>query len=156
VRPSSFRFGTAAATAAIAFSCALWAPSAQATLGSNAASVDANQHALVATRQIVKLPSGERHDLALPSGVIVREYVAPGGAVYAVSWSGPRMPDLHEILGPYFAQLGAHASHGGHHRMNLAGQDFVVRSSGHGHAFSGRAWVPSLVPAGVDLAATFE
>jgi hypothetical protein len=155
VRSSSFRFGTAA-TAALAFACALWAPSARATLGSDAASVDANQHALVATRQIVKLPSGERHDLALPSGVIVREYVAPGGAVYAVTWSEPRVPDLREVLGPYFAQLGARASHGGHHRMNVAAQDFVVRSSGHGHTFSGRAWVPSLVPAGVDPAAALE
>jgi len=27
----------------------------------------------------------------------------------------------------------------------------MMRATGHGQTFSGRAWVPSLVPAGVDL-----
>ncbi len=138
------------ATSAV-LGCCLGAADARATLGGDAASVAANQQNLGATRQIQPLASGQRHELALPSGIVVREYVSSSGAVYAITWRGPRMPNLRELLGPYFAQLSSGSSQGGHHRMSLTGTDLVVRSSGHGHTFAGRAWVPSLVPPGVAL-----
>jgi hypothetical protein len=34
--------------------------------------------------------------------------------------------------------------------MNVDGSDLVIRSAGHNHSFAGRAWVPSLLPAGVN------
>jgi hypothetical protein len=122
-----------------------------ATLGGDVASVAANQQTLGAARDVAKLAQGERHELRLPSGIVVREYVSPAGAVYAVAWSGPRMPDLRELLGTYFAQLAGRRSSGGHHRMSLTGADLELRSLGHRGSFSGRAWVPSLVPSGVDV-----
>ncbi|HEX3343729.1 MAG TPA: DUF2844 domain-containing protein [Polyangiaceae bacterium] len=125
---------------------------ARATLGRDVASVVANQQRLAGTRQVTKLPSGERHELVLPSGVVVEEYVSPAGAVYAITWRGPRMPDLRELLGSYFSRLAAHPR-AGHHRMSVTGADLVVRSSGHRRSFTGRAWVPSLVPSGVDVEA---
>jgi hypothetical protein len=127
---------------------------AGATLGGDVASIAANaQHlgAAPAARQVQKTPSGARHDLVLPSGVVVRQYVSPSGAVYAVSWSGPRIPDLRELLGARFADLAERKGtrHGGRHAMTMTGTDLVVQSSGHARSFSGRAWIPSLVPAGV-------
>jgi hypothetical protein len=123
---------------------------ARATLGGDVASVEANQQRLGASRQIAKLASGERHDLALPSGTRVREYVSPSGFVYAIDWRGPRVPDLRELLGSSFAQLErADTRKEGLHRMTLTGSDLEVRSSGHRGWFAGRAWVPSLVPPGV-------
>jgi hypothetical protein len=125
---------------------------AHATLGGDVASIAADAQRMVGARRVEKLPSGERHVLELPSGLVVHEYVSATGAVYAVSWSGRTMPDLRELLGPYFAQLSrADAHRGGHHRMSLVGSDLVIRSSGHRGSFSGRAWVPSLVPADVDV-----
>jgi hypothetical protein len=135
----------------------LWAPrNAGATLGGDLASVASNARALGATRQMTKLASGERHDLTLSSGIVVHEYVSKSGVVYAVSWSGPRMPDLKELLGPYFAQLSGRTSKGSHHRMEVRGADVVVRSTGHRHSFAGRAWVPSLLPNGVQVDASLD
>lgn len=127
---------------------------ARATLGGDADSVATNQQHLGATRQIKAMQRGERHELRLPSGPVVHEYLSPAGAVYAVSWHGHGMPDLHELLGAYFPQLSTRRRRGGHHRMALTGNDLVVESTGHGRLFTGRAWVPSLVPDGVDAAAT--
>jgi hypothetical protein len=129
---------------------------ARATLGGDAASIAVNQQRLAATRRMQKIASGERHDLDLASGTVVHEYVSPAGLVYAIAWSGPRMPDLRELLGGYFAQLSSRAPRGGHHRMALVGSDLVVRSSAHRHTFAGRAWVPSLVPPGVRPGAGLE
>jgi hypothetical protein len=124
---------------------------ARATLGGDVASVAANEQHLGGSRQVQKLPAGERHEIVLPSGIVVHEYVSPGGAVYAIVWRGPRIPDLRELLGPYFAQLASRDLQGGHHHMNVKGSDFMVRSMGHRNTFAGRAWVPSLVPTGVDV-----
>jgi hypothetical protein len=129
---------------------------ARATLGGDMASVAANEQTLRAVRTISVLSVGERHDLALPSGVVIREYLASGGAVYAVTWSGPRVPNLQELLGPHFADLAKRAPQGGHNRMSLTGDDFEVRSAGHRHYFAGRAWIPSLVPTGVNLDTVLE
>jgi hypothetical protein len=145
------RVGRALVATCLVVGCWLTGQDAQATLGGDGASVAANQQHLGGALQMQKLAQGERHELRLPSGIVVREYVSPGGAVYAITWSGPTMPDLRELLGSYFAQLARRDSHphSGHHRMTMTGSDLEIRSSGHGRAFVGRAWVPSLVPAGV-------
>lgn len=144
---------------AVASSCCLGAArEAGATLGGDLASVATNQQHLAATRQVTKLASGERHDLQLASGIVVHEYVSPAGEVYAITWRGPRVPDLRELLGRYFTQLANRDSRprGGHHRMTLNGADLVIQSSGHRRSFAGRAWVPSLVPSGVNLDSVLE
>jgi hypothetical protein len=150
-RARVFAFALLAALASLAA-----ASDAGATLGADVASVDSNAQATTATRVVQKLVVGERHELTLPSGTVVREYVSPAGAVYAVTWRGTRVPDLRELLGPYFGQLSRQAIKGGHHGVTLTGTDFEVRSAGHGHTFAGRAWVPSLVPAGVAVDASLE
>jgi hypothetical protein len=144
------------ATTAIVCGSLCAAHEAHATLGGDVASVEANQQRLGSTRDVKKLASGERHELTLPSGILVHEYVSPSGAVYAITWRGPQMPDLRELLGPYFAQLSNRTSKLGHHQMNLTGSDLVIQSSGHRHSFAGRAWVPSLVPPGVKIDASLD
>jgi hypothetical protein len=145
------RIGIAVALGALGLS-----REARATLGGDAGSIATNQQRLAATRAVKPLPHGEYHELRLPSGPVVREYVSASGTVYAVSWHGHGMPNLQELLGAYFAQLSTGRRRGGHHHMALGGSDFVVQSSSHGRLFSGRAWVPSLVPAGVDPETSVE
>ena len=131
-----------------------WLPSAaHATLGGDIATITANQQHLSAKRSVQTMTNGQRHDLTLASGVVVREYLSAKGAVYAVSWRGPRQPNLTELLGGYFAQLSTPQKgrrRGGHHHLAINNDDLVVQASGHNNYFSGRAWVPSLVPAGVE------
>jgi uncharacterized protein DUF2844 len=128
----------------------LGAPStASATLGGDIGSVGENERALGAVRTMVTLSVGTRHDLALPSGGVVHEYVSPSGVVSAVTWQGPTAPNLRELLGAHFEDLARAPTHGGHHAVNLSLDDFELRSWNHGRSFGGRAWVPSRLPAGV-------
>ncbi len=147
-------FGKFLLGAAVLFS----AGRARATLGGDVASVAADQARFTAEHRLEKFAAGERHELRLPSGIVVVEYVSPGGTVYGVAWRGPRMPDLGALLGPFFEPLSKHqlTRRGGHHAVDLKGDDLVVQSSGHRRSFAGRAWIPSLVPAGLDPATTIE
>jgi hypothetical protein len=124
---------------------------AHATLGGDLSSIVDNEQQLGAVRRVRPLAIGERHELSLPSGTVIHEYVSSSGAVYAVTWRGPRMPNLHELLGLYFAELGRRdiRTSFGHHRLNITSPDLIVRSSGHQRWFEGHAWLPSLVPTGV-------
>src|ERR1700722_2514901 len=92
-----------------------------ATLGGDVISVAGNHQHLggIGGVHVLKLAYGERHELTLPSGLVVHEFVSPTGAVYAVTWRGPRMPDLRELLGPYFTQIESRDAfpHNGHHQM---------------------------------------
>jgi hypothetical protein len=123
---------------------------AHATLGGDVPSIEANAVALGGVRSVQPTATGERHDVVLPSGTVVHEYVSSAGAVYAISWQGVGPANLRELLGPRFAQVeGAHRS-GGHHVWSFVGADLIVRTMGHRRTFAGHAWIPSLVPAGVD------
>lgn len=87
----------------------------------------------------------------LASGVLVREYIAPSGKVFAVAWEGPVMPDLQQVLGNYFNQYLDAANHSPASRgpLTINQTDLVVQSAGRMRAFFGRAYVPSLLPQGV-------
>ncbi|SPB16556.1 hypothetical protein NOV72_03756 [Caballeronia novacaledonica] len=86
-------------------------------------------------------------------GIVVREYVDSTGAVYAVSWRGPAMPDVRALLGAHFETFrqGANASPGdaGLHATRVALGDLVVENRVRLREFSGRAWLASSLPPGV-------
>jgi len=109
-----------------------------------------------AQQQHASLKSTERanyrvHDLSLPSGTVLREFVTPGGNVFAVAWSGPVIPNLRQALGRYYDTFAAAAAarHGGRHPLVIHQDDLVMRSSGHMRAFRGLAYLPQALPAGV-------
>ncbi|MBC8745406.1 MULTISPECIES: DUF2844 domain-containing protein [Paraburkholderia] len=89
------------------------------------------------------------------NGTVVREYLSTSGAVFGISWHGPQMPDLSDLLGSYFPQYVAGVKAVRAARGNARGpvavddSELVVRSGGHMGAFSGVAWLPSALPAGV-------
>lgn len=90
----------------------------------------------------------------LASGTVVREYLSSDGTVFGVAWSGPQMPNLSELLGSYFPQYAstvtANRRSGRMHGPGVvAQQGLVVHSGGHIGAFSGSAWLPQALPAGV-------
>lgn len=93
------------------------------------------------------------HEIATPSGTVVREFAAADGRVFAVAWSGPTMPDLRQLLGENFAIYAAPPASGprAHAHRTLTRGDLVVQSSGRMRAFSGRAYLSSLVPSGVAI-----
>jgi len=94
----------------------------------------------------------------LESRTVVREYATPAGQVFAVTWKGPVLPNLQTLLGGYFPafeQETAQARQAGRQRSRVLLQTpaLVVQSSGRMGRFSGHAYAPDLVPAGVDIQA---
>jgi hypothetical protein len=138
----------AAAWAAF-FSCASWAAlgSTPANLGPQAA---AAQTSAASTGQATYTVLRQ----LLDSGTTVNQYVDGRGVVFAVTWSGPFLPDLKEILGPYFQTMTAQAANGRarqqHSRLMVREADLVVVSTGRMGAFEGRAWLTSKLPAAFD------
>jgi hypothetical protein len=89
----------------------------------------------------------------LDSGTTVHEYLDAGGNVFAVSWSGPFLPDLKEILGEHFGVMAAQQRNqraGGRSPLHIRQSDVVIDSEGHMGSFQGRAWLPAKLPAGFD------
>jgi hypothetical protein len=132
-------------------SCAL-SFAAHATLGQNVSTVDGDQSRLRAVAHTSTTQSAYSvHVMTLPSGTLVREYVAPNGIVFGVAWDGPTLPDLKSVLGTSFdAYVAATATRRGT-PLAISSSDLVVYSGGHLRAFSGHAYLPQAVPPGVDI-----
>lgn len=122
---------------------------AQASLGGNAASVLGDGSQMGASVRTFPASQYTQFDLQLPSGTTVREYLSPGGAVFAVTWEGPSLPDLRQILGDYFQRYVDASQGGGPGARVIQQTDLVVYTGGRMRAFHGRAYVPQLVPGGV-------
>ncbi|MEM5313579.1 DUF2844 domain-containing protein [Paraburkholderia sp. JHI869] len=91
------------------------------------------------------------------TGTIVREYVSAAGTVFGIAWNGPIMPNLPALLGSYFSQydsarVAQRTANPGRGPLNVELPGLVVRSGGHMGAFSGQAWLPQSLPAGVSAA----
>jgi hypothetical protein len=75
---------------------------ASATLGQPEASVRADAAQLKGSIQATDLASYRVHEIQLPSGTTVREFVSLDGNVFAIAWSGRAMPNLRQTLGQFF------------------------------------------------------
>jgi len=84
----------------------------------------------------------------LPTGTLLREYIATNGKVFAVVWEGPVLPDLQQLLGNYFPAYleEAKSAQAGRGPLTINRSDLVVESGGRMRAFFGRAYVPQLLP----------
>lgn len=142
---------SSAMAAALAAASLIAAPDAQATLGQHVASVatDATRLTAVAHASIVQGPYTV-HSITLPSGTVVREYAGADGIVFGVAWEGPTLPDLKTTLGAAFDRFASANPTRGGGPLAVSADDLVVYSGGHLRAFSGRAYLPHALPAGVD------
>jgi hypothetical protein len=108
--------------------------------------------ALLATSSAAAPPYTERSTM-LDSGTEIRQYLTANGQVFAVSWSGPSLPDLRDLLGPHFQTLVNHERlrrPGSRSPLQVQENGIVIVSAGRMGAFEGRAWVPALLPAQFD------
>jgi hypothetical protein len=130
--------------------------SAHASLGGDSASVEADRlHMNVKHAARLTQPSTGSytvHETTLPSGTLVRQYVSKAGVVFAVTWSGPFMPNLRQLMGPHFDTMVARQAkrdHAIHRSIRQHESDLVIESGGHPRSFAGRAYLPSALPVGV-------
>jgi hypothetical protein len=127
---------------------------ARATLGEPEITVQADVAKAHASIKSSQDREGYRvHEVAMPSGTVMREFVAPNGKVFAVAWQGPTRPDLRQALGQYFPSYASapRAKFADRRHVQIQQGDLIVQSSGHMRALSGRAYLVSAVPSGVNI-----
>jgi hypothetical protein len=124
-----------------------------AALGGDVTSVDADRVHMKATLRTSQAALYTVHEMQTPYGTTVREFASPAGTVFAVTWQGPFLPDLRQTLGTYFPiyQTAPRTGPLGHSHVAVERSDLVVRSGGHQRSFSGLAYVPKLMPAGISV-----
>jgi len=140
-------------TMAIALALGLPFP-AFAALGASLDSVQSDQVRLQASIRITVAGSYRIHEMTAPTGTIVREYVSLTGRVFGVTWQGPFIPEMHQLLGAYFEQYSQAAKkqrerYLGRMPLDIHEPGLVVQTAGHMGAYAGRAYDPGLLPAGV-------
>jgi hypothetical protein len=147
---STFRIAAVAAVLTVTSS-----PPVFASLGGNVATVQSDRVQMQgALRQIVQRDAFTTHEMQSAAGVVVREFVSPDGTVFGIAWQGGTFPDLRQLLGPYFARYQQEAERAvrarrGHGPLTVDLGDVVVQTSGHMRGFTGRAYLPGMVPQGV-------
>ena len=150
--------GKWAAVSAVLF--ALCAP-AFGVLGDNAASVLTDQARLKGTLNSVDRQAYVMHEITASSGAKVREYVSPAGQVFGVAWEGQFPPNFQQLLGPYYQEAQQAATQ--QQAQESSAQQpprrrgpvvintpkIVFVNVGHIHSFHGVAYIPQMVPQGV-------
>jgi hypothetical protein len=120
-----------------------------AALGGSEQSVEQDRERLAGQSKRTVFQHYTLHEISMKDGRIIREYVSPGGTVFAVAWEGPSLPDFSTLLGSYYAAFReAMASPNRRHGpLYVEAGPLVVESGGHMRAFRGRAYVSDLIPA---------
>src|ERR1035437_5486417 len=76
---------------------------ALAALGGTETSVQVDQFQMKATHRVAAMTAKYTvHEIQIPTGTLVKEYLSPNGTVFAVTWRGPVAPDLLQIMGQHF------------------------------------------------------
>jgi hypothetical protein len=128
---------------------------AVAELGGEVSTVQADQEHMKGTRRVTTTAAYSIHEIKAATGTTVREFVSPSGMVFAVAWQGPSTPDLRQLLGQYFDQYSQaiQTKRAGRAPLSIQQPGLVVEAGGRMRWFSGRAYLPQMMPQGVASAA---
>jgi len=129
---------------------------ALAALGGDVTSVQHDQAQMKGELKTTEAEAYTTHQITAPGKTVIKEYVSPEGKVFAISWSGPFIPNMQQLLGTYsdrFVQAAKlqRESHPGHRPVNIQQSDFVFQNGGHMRSYFGRAYLPAMVPQGVNV-----
>ena len=123
-----------------------------AALGEDATSIPADRARLHGTLKTTQSEAYTVHEIDSASGTAVREYVSASGKVFAVAWQGPWRPNMRQLLATYFDQYKQAVqanSRAGRRPLFIQQPGLVMQSGGHMRSFSGRAYIPAMLPQGV-------
>lgn len=160
--PSSVLSKTAVRTVLLStlllFSVSVVPLRALAALGEDRSSVESDRRQFRSAKLTARDAGGyTTHEFYSEHGTTVREFVSPEGKVFGVAWEGPHIPDLRQLLGSHYQEFENGAAQARSQQMRgpimLAVPGLVVESGGHMRAYSGRAYIPALLPAGVSVEA---
>ena len=116
-----------------------------AELGGTADSLSAEQKQFNSQLAITQQSNYSIYTQTLTSGTAFQEYVSSNGIIFAVSWSGPSLPNIQTILGKYYDQYlsAAQQSRGS---IYMSNDSLVIQSTGMMGAFQGFAFLPKQAP----------
>ena len=136
----------------ITLGCCQWS---YAALGGSADTIAADSKAHGAVRRSSVAYSGYTVEEVVSEASTVREYLSPSGMVFGIAWSGYVHPDLSQFLGFYWDEYSAALQKSGRKygskRQRLTTENIVVERWGHMRNLRGRAYLPGLLPAGVNI-----
>jgi hypothetical protein len=129
---------------------------ASAALGGDVSSVQEDQAQMKGTLKTTEAQAYTVHEITGAGNTVVKEYASPAGKIFAITWHGQFIPNMQQLLGTYFDQYAQAAkaqreSHPGRHPLNIQQSGLVVQSGGHMRSYTGRAYVPDMVPQGVNV-----
>lgn len=116
-----------------------------AELGGNPASVLAEQKEFNSQLTTNSQNGVTIYIQTLPSGTVVKEYASATGVIFALSWSGPNIPNLQVLLGNYFNDYLA-AIKQSRGAISINTNSLVIQSTGMMGAFQGYALLPKKAP----------
>lgn len=132
------------------FLCAL---PCHAALGADVSSVRADQVRINASLRVIQSSAYTVHELLSPTGQVVREFAAPSGRIFAVTWHGPWAPDLQHLLGSHFVKfqqaMQSSNSRTARGPLSVRQGNLSVELGGHMRDFVGRAYLSDQLPTGV-------
>ncbi len=139
---------------ATVFVAATLPSSVWAELGGTVASVQNDTVHMKGTLRSVATREYTMHEIWTPTGHMVHQYASAAGMIFGVSWEGPTLPDLRQLLGEtYFAkfqQAAAERQRYGRGPLLIEMPEFVFQQWGHLRDFHGRAYLPQSLPPGID------
>lgn len=85
----------------------------------------------------------------------IREYLDENGFVYAISWQGPRTPNLNVLLGRFYGEYAIASAmtpriRGHRNSRAVASANIEIRFFGHMRDFRGVAYIKGQLPANVN------
>lgn len=133
-------------------------PAAQAVLGGSVATIQSDTMRLRGERRQSASVGYTVHEIATEDGSVVRQYANAQGTVFMVSWRMRYKPRLSDLLGAFDAEYRVAAAQalekpGVRKQIALEQGDLVVQQSSHLQNYRGRAWLRSMLPAGLSAEA---
>jgi hypothetical protein len=130
-------------------------PTANATLGEPISSVQQNANVLKAAQKSTVSTDIYTKSEMTADGSVIKQYSNRDGIVFAVRWSGFAKPDLSVLFGSYFKEYTAASNEipkqVGARSLAFKSSRLVVRRGSRMRDQRGFAYIPSLVPEGVNI-----
>jgi hypothetical protein len=118
-----------------------------AELGGNTDSIFSEQKVFNSQLSNTQLGGVFIYTHTLPSGIMIQEYLSSNGVVFAVTWSGPVLPNFQILLGNYFKDY-LTAIKESRRSVYLNNENVIIQSSGMMGAFQGFAFLTKQAPTG--------
>lgn len=124
-----------------------------ATLGEKISSITDDQRALRGVKKTLQRESYSVHEITY-GGHQVKEYASNQGIVFAVTWRGNSEPDLSVLFGNYYSEYKEAKPvrrFRGRGPKQFQTRHLQVEKFGHMRDIRGKAYIPELIPNGVNI-----